>query len=64
MQGCSRRISIIIFKNALSYYLGRLAVETELGFDELLDDNNDGADYGEGRSSAVPCGLSSRRYYS
>ena len=37
----------------MKYYLDQLAVETELGFDELLDDNNDGADYGKGSSSAV-----------
>ena len=28
-----------MFKNTLNYYLGQFAVETELGFDELLDGN-------------------------
>ena len=45
-----------VCKNTLNYYLGKLAIETELSFDELLDGNHDGVYFGEGSSSAVPYG--------
>ena len=42
-----------VFKNSLDHHPGQLVVEAELAFDEVLDGDKNGLDYGEGNNSGA-----------